>query len=91
MSDNSGKMDKARVVFVLGDRTQDGKLDVSVEVWGKVPVVGTSVEKMFTLPAVNIPVDKMIAMGATLAGQLPGVAGAVAAAVLANVKVITHP
>ena len=71
--------DKVRIHLVLGDRTKDGKVDVTVEIEGRLPVIGWVPALRITK---NVPIKEAIGLARAACAVLPAPAGQIASTVL---------
>ena len=80
--------DVFQITITLGDRSDDGKTDVSLEGFMRLPILGNT-----ALPSVtqNIPVDQVVDMLGVAVAALPPALAAAAKGLLAIIKgVLRH-
>ena len=74
--------DKAQLRLTLGDRSADGKLDVNVEIYGKLPFTSGDPRLLADLGPFNVPADKLLSGLQAIASAIPPPAGQIAGSVL---------
>lgn len=82
--------DKAGLFIVFGDRSKDGKLDVTIELWGDVPLDGSGIKKIMTIGPLNIPVEEALKIAAGGIGLLPPPMNALAPVVQGAITIALH-
>lgn len=78
--------DKAQIRITFGDRSGDGKADIKVEVYGKLPFVSGPPNKILDPGPANVPVEEALKILEGVCKILPPPAAAMAQMIIAVIK-----